>query len=477
MVYRVYVEKKKELANEAKALLNDATTLLGIKSIKNVRLLNRYDVENIEKDLFDYAVKTVFSEPQLDITTDTVENSEGAYVFATEYLPGQFDQRADSASQCIQIISQGERPLVRSAKVYVLEGKLTDSDIEAFKKYVINPVESREATLDTFATLKTDYEIPTEVATLDGFTKLDDAGLSDFVKDYGLAMDTDDIKFCQQYFISEQRDPTITEIRMIDTYWSDHCRHTTFLTTIDSVKFEDELLQKTYEEYVEVRKKLGRTKPINLMDLATISTRFLKANGKLPKIDESEEINACTVKIDVDVEGETQKWLLLFKNETHNHPTEIEPFGGAATCIGGAIRDPLSGRAYVYSAMRVTGAADPLRPISETMKGKLPQRKLVTTAAAGYSSYGNQIGLATGQVDEIYHDGYVAKRMEFGAVEGSAPAENVRREVPAPVDVVILLGGRTGRDGCGGATGSSKSHTLESLDECGAEVQKGNSPE
>ena len=477
MVYRVYVEKKKELANEAKALLNDAVTLLGINSLKGVRLLNRYDVENIEKDLFDYAVKTVFSEPQLDIVTDEIKNTDGAYVFATEFLPGQFDQRADSASQCIQIISQGDRPLVRSAKVYVLEGTLSDSDIEAFKKYVINPVESREATLDTFKTLKTDYEIPTEVKTLDGFTKLDDTGLAKFVTDFGLAMDTDDIKFCQQYFISEDRDPTITEIRMIDTYWSDHCRHTTFLTTIDNVTFEDALLQKAYEEYVEVRKKLNRTKPINLMDLATISTRFLKSTGKLPKIDESEEINACTVKIDVDVEGKTEKWLLLFKNETHNHPTEIEPFGGAATCIGGAIRDPLSGRAYVYSAMRVTGAADPLKPISETMKGKLPQRKLVTTAAAGYSSYGNQIGLATGQVDEIYHDGYVAKRMEIGAVVGAAPAENVRREVPEPGDIVILLGGRTGRDGCGGATGSSKSHTLESLDECGAEVQKGNAPE
>ena len=477
MVYRIYVEKKKELANEARALLNDAVTLLGIKNLKNIRLLNRYDVENIEKDLFDYAVKTVFSEPQLDITTEALNNTDGAYVFATEYLPGQFDQRADSASQCIQIISQGERPTVRTAKIYILEGELTDEDIEAFKKYVINPVESREATLDSFKTLKTDYEIPTEVKTLDGFTKLDDNGLKTFIEGFGLAMDFDDIKFCQQYFVSEKRDPTITEIRMIDTYWSDHCRHTTFLTTIDSVKFSDELLQKAYEEYVEVRKKLGRTKPINLMDLATISTRYLKANGKLPKIDESEEINACTVKIDVDVEGETQEWLLLFKNETHNHPTEIEPFGGAATCIGGAIRDPLSGRAYVYSAMRVTGAADPLKPISETMKGKLPQRKLVTTAAAGYSSYGNQIGLATGQVDEIYHDGYVAKRMEIGAVVGAAPAENVRREVPQPGDVVILLGGRTGRDGCGGATGSSKSHTLDSLDECGAEVQKGNAPE
>ena len=477
MVYRIYVEKKESLANEARALLNDATTLLGIKNLKNVRLLNRYDVENIEKDLFDYAVKTVFSEPQLDITSQSLDGIDNAYVFATEYLPGQFDQRADSASQCIQIISQGERPTVRTARVYILEGNLSDSEIEAFKKYVINPVESREASLDTVKTLKTDYEIPTEVKVLDGFTKLDDEGLKAFIADLGLAMDFDDIKFCQKYFIEEQRDPTITEIRMIDTYWSDHCRHTTFLTTIDSVKFEDPLLQETYEEYINVRKKLGRTKPINLMDLATISTRFLKSLGKLPKIDESEEINACTVKIDVLVEGEIQKWLLLFKNETHNHPTEIEPFGGAATCIGGAIRDPLSGRAYVYSAMRVTGAADPLKPISETMKGKLPQRKLVTTAAAGYSSYGNQIGLATGQVDEIYHDGYVAKRMEIGAVIGAAPAENVRREVPAPGDVVILLGGRTGRDGCGGATGSSKSHTLDSLDACGAEVQKGNAHE
>ena len=477
MVYRIYVEKKKNLANEARALLNDATTLLGIKNLKDVRLLNRYDVENIEKDLFDYAVKTVFSEPQLDITSETIENTDGAYVFATEYLPGQFDQRADSASQCIQIISQGERPTVRTARVYILSGDLTPDEIDAFKKYVINPVESREAKLDTFDTLKTDYEIPTEVKTLDGFTSLDDDGLKAFISDFGLAMDFDDIKFCQKYFIEEKRDPTITEIRMIDTYWSDHCRHTTFLTTIDNVTFEDELLQKTYEEYIEVRKKLARTKPINLMDLATISTRFLKSTGKLPNIDESEEINACTVKIDVDVDGKTEKWLLLFKNETHNHPTEIEPFGGAATCIGGAIRDPLSGRAYVYSAMRVTGAADPLKPISETMKGKLPQRKLVTTAAAGYSSYGNQIGLATGQVDELYHDGYVAKRMEIGAVIGAAPAENVRREVPAPGDVVILLGGRTGRDGCGGATGSSKSHTLDSLDDCGAEVQKGNAPE
>ena len=476
MVYRVFVEKKKELAHEANALLNDARTLLGINNLENVRIINRYDAENISEELFEKAKNTVFSEPQLDIVTDDI-SYENAYVFAVEYLPGQFDQRADSAAQCIQIISQGDRPLIRTAKVYVLEGNLTDSDIAEIKKYVINPVEARIASLDKPESLKTEYEIPTEVATLDGFIDLDANGLADFVKSYGLAMDNDDIAFCQEYFKSEGRNPTITEIRMIDTYWSDHCRHTTFLTTIDSVKFHDELLQKAYDDYVATRLELGRTKPVNLMDIATIATRYLKANGKLPKLDESEEINACTVKIDVDVDGKTEPWLLLFKNETHNHPTEIEPFGGAATCIGGAIRDPLSGRSYVYAAMRVTGAADPLKPVKETMEGKLPQRKIVTTAAAGYSSYGNQIGLATGIVDELYHDGYAAKRMEIGAVIAAAPAVNVRRERPEAGDIVILLGGRTGRDGCGGATGSSKSHTLESLESCGAEVQKGNAPE
>ena len=476
MVYRVFVEKKKELAHEANALLNDARTLLGINNLENVRIINRYDAENISEELFEKAKNTVFSEPQLDIVTDDI-SYENACVFAVEYLPGQFDQRADSAAQCIQIISQGDRPLIRTAKVYVLEGKLTDSDIAEIKKYVINPVEARIASLDKPESLKTEYEIPTEVATLDGFIDLDAEGLADFVKSYGLAMDNDDIAFCQEYFKTEDRDPTITEIRMIDTYWSDHCRHTTFLTTIDSVKFHDELLQKAYDDYVATRLELGRTKPVNLMDIATIATRYLKANGKLPKLDESEEINACTVKIDVDVDGKTEPWLLLFKNETHNHPTEIEPFGGAATCIGGAIRDPLSGRSYVYAAMRVTGAADPLKPVKETMEGKLPQRKIVTTAAAGYSSYGNQIGLATGIVDELYHDGYAAKRMEIGAVIAAAPAVNVRRERPEAGDIVILLGGRTGRDGCGGATGSSKSHTLESLESCGAEVQKGNAPE
>ncbi len=476
MVYRIYVEKKKELANEAKALLKEIRSLVGIKELIDVRLYNRYDVENIEKHLFDYAVGTVFSEPQLDIVTYD-KPTEYDSIFAVEYLPGQFDQRADSAAQCIQIISRGERPTVRTARVYCLFGNLTEEQIATIKKYVINPVESREASLDTLDTLKMSYDIPTEVKVLDGFIEYGEAELEKFISQYGLAMDLDDIRFCRDYFRTEQRDPTITEIKMIDTYWSDHCRHTTFLTTIDSVRFDDKILQDAYNEYMAVRRQLGRTKPVNLMDIATIATRYLKAEGKLPKLDESEEINACTVKIKVDVAGEEQDWLLLFKNETHNHPTEIEPFGGAATCIGGAIRDPLSGRSYVYAAMRVTGAADPRKPVSETLSGKLPQRKIVTTAAAGYSSYGNQIGLATGQVDEIYHDGYVAKRMEIGAVIAAAPAENVRREVPEDGDIIILLGGRTGRDGCGGATGSSKSHTLESLESCGAEVQKGNAPE
>ena len=476
MVYRVFVEKKKELANEAKSLCEDIRNLLRIESIENVRILNRYDVENISRELFDYAVKTVFSEPQLDVVSSALDN-EGASVFAVEYLPGQFDQRADSAAQCIQIISQGERPTVRTAKVYMLYGALTDGQLAEIKKYVINPVEARLAAMEKPETLKINYDIPTTVETLEGFNGLSREELADFIARYGLAMDLDDIAFCQEYFRSEQREPTITEIRMIDTYWSDHCRHTTFTTTIDKVSFEDELIEGAYREYLDTRADLNRTKPVNLMDVATLAVRALKKAGKLNKLDESEEINACTVKINVDVDGVQEPWLLLFKNETHNHPTEIEPFGGAATCIGGAIRDPLSGRSYVYGAMRVTGAADPLKPVSETLPGKLPQRKLVTTAAAGYSSYGNQIGLATGIVDEIYHPGYAAKRMEIGAVIAAAPAENVRRECPRDGDVVILLGGRTGRDGCGGATGSSKSHTLQSLETCGAEVQKGNAPE
>ncbi len=476
MVFRVYVEKKEGLANEAKALLADVNGLLGITALKDVRLLNRYDAENITPELFERAKTTVFSEPQLDVASEEAELGD-ATVFAVEFLPGQFDQRADSAAQCIQILSQGDRPTVRTAKVYALYGDLTQEEIKEIKKYVINPVEAREAALEKPETLAMEYVVPTEVQTLTGFTALDRAGLEKFVADYGLAMDADDIAFCQAYFQSEKRDPTITEIRMIDTYWSDHCRHTTFLTVIDDVKFEDKLLQDTYEEYLSVRRELGRTKPVCLMDIATVAVKWLKTQGKLDKLDESEEINACTVKIEIDVDGKTEPWLLLFKNETHNHPTEIEPFGGAATCIGGAIRDPLSGRSYVYGAMRVTGAADPLKPVSETIPGKLPQRKIVTTAAAGYSSYGNQIGLATGIVDELYHDGYAAKRMEIGAVVAAAPAANVRRERPAPGDVVVLLGGSTGRDGIGGATGSSKAHNAHSVETCGAEVQKGNAPE
>ena len=476
MVYRIFTEKKKELAAEARALLSDINSLLQIKSVTDVRVINRYDAQNITEELFDYSVGTVFSEPQLDITYSELEDDSAA-CFAVEYLPGQFDQRADSAAQCIQLISRGDRPLIRTAKVYMLYGSVAPAELEAIKKYVINPVEAREASLEKPDTLEIKYDIPSGVATLDGFTALDSDGLADFVSRYGLAMDTDDIKFCQDYFKSERRDPTMTEIRMIDTYWSDHCRHTTFLTHIDSAVFEDELLQSAYDEYMAVRRELGRTKPICLMDIATVAVKYLKAHGKLDKLDESEEINACTVKIKVNVDGNDEDWLLLFKNETHNHPTEIEPFGGAATCIGGAIRDPLSGRSYVYGAMRITGAANPLKKVSETLPGKLPQRKIVTTAADGYSSYGNQIGLATGIVDEIYHDGYAAKRMEIGAVIAAAPAENVRRERPDPGDIVILLGGSTGRDGCGGATGSSKSHTLKSLETCGAEVQKGNAPE
>jgi len=476
MVYRIFVEKKKELAHEAMSLCSELKNLLGIEKLTSVRILNRYDAENITEKLFEDAIGTVFSEPQLDIATKELDAADGI-VFAVEYLPGQFDQRADSAAQCIQIISCGDRPTIRTAKVYVLGGELSDADVAEIKKYVINPVEAREASLEKPETLAVDYEIPTSVATVDGFISMSDAELADLIKKLGLAMDIDDIKFCRAYFASEKRDPTITEIKMIDTYWSDHCRHTTFLTTIDNVKFEDELLEKTYKEYLATREKLGRTKPQNLMDIGTLAAKYLKKTGQLKKLDESEEINACTVKMTVTVDGVDEEWLLLFKNETHNHPTEIEPFGGAATCIGGAIRDPLSGRSYVYAAMRVTGAADPTVPVSETIKGKLPQRKIVQTAAAGYSSYGNQIGLATGIVDELYHPGYAAKRMEIGAVIAAAPAANVRRECPLDGDVVILLGGRTGRDGIGGATGSSKAHDSHSVETCGAEVQKGNAPE
>ena len=480
MVYRVYVEKKAALANEARALLENLRAFLGIESLTGLRLFNRYDLEGISRELFDYTVRTVLSEPQLDIVTDSLP--QGDAVFAVEYLPGQYDQRADSAAQCVQILSQGERPLVRTARVYALEGKLTDAEIAAIKQYVINPVESREASLELPETLRMDYDIPTTVRTVEGFTAMDSAALDALRDELGLAMDLDDLTFLQRYFRDdERREPTITEIRVVDTYWSDHCRHTTFSTHIDNVEIDDPAIQAAYERYLAARVEVygeekAAKRPQTLMDIATIGAKTLKKRGLLPELDESEEINACSIHVTATVDGEAQDWLLMFKNETHNHPTEIEPFGGAATCIGGAIRDPLSGRSYVYQAMRVTGAGDPLVPVSETLPGKLPQRKLVTTAAAGYSSYGNQIGLATGQVDEIYHPGYVAKRMEIGAVVGATPASHVRRECPAPGDVIVLLGGRTGRDGVGGATGSSKAHKLDSLEHCGAEVQKGNAP-
>ncbi len=478
-VFRIYVEKKPEFAVEAQSVLSDIKTALRI-DIENVRVLNRYDADKLSEEDFEAAVNTVFSEPAVDTVCREMPEIKGdERVFAVEYLPGQFDQRADSCEQCIQILRQGERCRVRNARIYIIKGDISDAEFDKIKSYIINPVESREASLEKVKTLDTNYEIPTTVETLDGFTQLDEAGLHAFVDKLGLAMDYDDIRFCQDYFKNEEhRDPTITEIRMIDTYWSDHCRHTTFLTNVEKVDIDTPYIKDTYDMYLNVRKELGRTdKPITLMDIGTLAAKKLKADGKLPDLDESEEINACSVKIKVDIDGELEDWILMFKNETHNHPTEIEPFGGAATCLGGAIRDPLSGRSYVYQAMRVTGAANPLVPVEDTIQGKLPQRKITVGAANGYSSYGNQIGLATGHVAEVYHPGYVAKRMEIGAVLGAAPAENIRREAPVAGDVVILLGGKTGRDGCGGATGSSKSHTLESLETCGAEVQKGNPPE
>ena len=479
MVYRIYVEKKPRFAVDGGAVLADLNVALGIKTVENVRIINRYDCEKLPKENFEAAVPTVFSEPPVDeVYYELPKPAADERMFAVEFLPGQFDQRADSAAQCIQMLCPGERPVVKYAKIYVLKGKISDDEFARIKHYLINAVESRECGFDKYDTLEVKYTIPTSVETLTGFINKTDAELADFVIHYGLAMDNDDIKFCQDYFKSEHRDPTITEIRMIDTYWSDHCRHTTFGTIIDNADIKPSYIADTYAEYKADRHELGRdNKPLCLMDIATLAAKKLKKDGILKDLDESEEINACSVRIKVDVDGRDEDWLLMFKNETHNHPTEIEPFGGAATCLGGAIRDPLSGRSYVYQAMRVTGASDPLLPVEKTIKGKLPPRKITTTAAAGYSSYGNQIGLATGHVAEIYHPGYVAKRMEIGAVIGAAPAENVRRERPAPGDIIILLGGRTGRDGCGGATGSSKAHSIQSLDTCGAEVQKGNAPE
>lgn len=481
-VYRIYVEKKPEFAVEADSQISGIKSALGLNNLKSLRIINRYDAEGLSAEDFKSAVPVVFSEPAVDVTYDHLPDvADDEYVFAVEYLPGQFDQRADSCAQCISLLTGGKRPIVKSAKIYIAKGNLSDEEINEIKSYMINPVESREASLDRFETLDIKYDIPTSVDTVEGFIYSTDDELRETLETMGLAMDFDDIKFCQAYFRdTEKRNPTITEIRMIDTYWSDHCRHTTFSTIIDNVDIKADYIADTFADYINTRKDLyaGRTdKPVTLMDLACIGAKALKKEGLLDDLDESEEINACSVKIKVDVDGVDEDWLLMFKNETHNHPTEIEPFGGAATCLGGAIRDPLSGRSYVYQAMRVTGAGNPLVPVEDTITGKLPQRKIVVGAANGYSSYGNQIGLATGHVSEIYHPGYVAKRMEIGAVVGAAPASNVRRERPVPGDVVILLGGKTGRDGCGGATGSSKSHTLHSLESCGAEVQKGNAPE
>ncbi len=473
MVHRIFSEKRPEYAEAAKKLLDDLRGFLGIAALEHIRIFNRYDIEGIDEELVTECAPMVFYEPPTDDLFRELPDAGYSFVLAVEYLPGQFDQRADSAAQCVSIITRRERPHIRTATVYMFFGNISDADRTAIKKYLINPVESREASMALPETLSEEAEPPKRIETI----PLDSLTPPELIAKYGLAMDEADVDFIKTHFSGEARNPTLAELRVIDTYWSDHCRHTTFNTIIDDVEFEDARVKAAYERYLDLRAATGAKKPICLMDIACIGAKALKRSGELKNLDESDEINACTVKIKAVIDGRKEDWLLLFKNETHNHPTEIEPFGGAATCVGGAIRDPLSGRSYVYQAMRLTGAANPLTPIGETIEGKLPQRKLVHTAAQGYSSYGNQIGLATGLVDEVYHDGYAAKHMEIGAVVGAAPAANVRRERPAPGDIVILLGGRTGRDGCGGATGSSKSHDVSSLSTCGAEVQKGNAPE
>ena len=484
-VFRCYSEKKPGFDVEARGLCGQLREQLGIDALEGVRILNRYDADRIAPEVYEAAKTVVFSEPQVDdVYDETFPVPEAPHsVLAVEALPGQFDQRADSCAQCIQLQSGVDRPLIAAAKVYLLMGTLTEGDLDKIRRYLINPVESREASMDKPATLEQEHEAPDSVPTVEGFIGLDEAGLKDLLDSLGLAMDLDDLKFLQAYFRDqEKRDPTITEVRVVDTYWSDHCRHTTFSTHLDDIQIDDPEVKAAYEQYLAARVEVygeekAKKRPQTLMDLATIGAKTLKKRGQLPELDESEEINACSIHVPAQVDGQEQDWLLMFKNETHNHPTEIEPFGGAATCIGGCIRDPLSGRVFVHQAMRVTGGGDPRVPLSQTTPGKLPQRKLAATAAAGYSSYGNQIGLATGHVAEVYHEGYIAKRLECGAVVGAAPAENVRRERPAPGDVVILLGGRTGRDGIGGATGSSKSHNQKSLTTMASEVQKGNAPE
>ena len=482
MVKRIYVQKKSGFDVEAKGLLQDLKENLLMDNLQNIIILNRYDVEGISKKVFERAKNTVFSEPQVDICFEEEYPFEKSdKVFGIEYLPGQFDQRANSLSECLQILTEGTRPISKSAKIYILKGDLSSEDVNKIKSYIINPVDSRECTLEKLVSLEEKQNEPADVAIVEGFIKMTEEDSKKFYEKYGFAMDLSDLKFCQEYFRdTEKRDPTMTEMKMIDTYWSDHCRHTTFLSKLEKVEINWNLANNIFEEYKKSREYVydgKKTKDICLMDVATIAVKELKKRGMLKDLDESEEINACSIKAEILVDGKPEEYLVMFKNETHNHPTEIEPFGGAATCLGGAIRDPLSGRVYVYQAMRVTGCGDPRISVQDTMPNKLPQRKLTNEAARGYSSYGNQIGLATGQVTEIYHPGYVAKRMEIGALVGAAPKENVVRSIPKAGDTVILLGGKTGRDGCGGATGSSKAHNSESLSSCGAEVQKGNAPE
>ena len=484
-IRRIFVCKRKEFAIEARHLLKDLKENLGIGSLEGIRILHRYDSEGLDAREFESAIPTVFSEPPLDdVYIEDFDTSDDERIFGIEYLPGQYDQRADSAAQCLQIISQTRKPIVAAARIFVLKGTLSDEEFQKIKKYLINPVDSREADLGKKSSLHMDITQPGPVKAIEGFIEFNSEQLAELQDSLGLAMSVEDLAFCRNYFKDrEKRNPTITEIKMLDTYWSDHCRHTTFLTTIDRVDFQDgELavpIQKAYKKYTHALKHIAHKEDEDncLMSIATMSVKEMRHKGKLDDMEDTSEINACSIVRDVVVNGEKEEWLIMFKNETHNHPTEIEPFGGAATCLGGAIRDPLSGRAYVYQSMRVTGSGDPRQKIEDTLPGKLPQRKITTEAAHGFSSYGNQIGLATGLVDEIYHPGYMAKRMEVGAVIGAVPRKQILRQEPRPGDVILLVGGRTGRDGIGGATGSSKEHTEASLETAGAEVQKGNAPE
>lgn len=477
MLYRVYVEPKEGLNNRANSLLKEIQDFLHVEQAESLRIINRYDVEDISEDIFDRALTNVFSQPPLDDYFFELNLAGNEKAFAVSFLPGQYDQRADMAASCIQLMAQVEKPKLQYACVYVIKGTLSDKDLEDIKKYIINPVDSHEVSLEACGCLISENSEIKKVRDIDGFIEFDGEDLKKLLKDMGLAMDFADIAMVQDYFKSKMRNPTETEIRVIDTYWSDHCRHTTFNTELKNIEIDDIRVKETFEKYLEIKEAINKDKPVTLMNMATMAMKYLKSQGKLEQLDESDEINACTIKVEVDVDGEIEEWLILFKNETHNHPTEIEPFGGAATCIGGAIRDPLSGRAYVYAAMRVTGAANPLEDLEDTLTGKLPQRKIVKTAADGYSSYGNQIGLPTSLLDEFYHPSYVAKRLEIGAVIGAVKRENIKREKPEAGDLILLIGGRTGRDGIGGATGSSKSHDILSVSQSGAEVQKGNAPE